>query len=208
MQDPDGIRREWMDLRFGLGMPLGDAFLLGLAAKYVTLQQNGTGPLGNSEASGGLKDTNIIQTVTFDAGATLRPTNEIAIAITGHNLTNPETTLLPLMGGLGIGYKTPDFGLSGDMVLESRTYEKARLRANVGGEVLLADQFAVRAGYRYEQGRDAHALSGGLGYVDPRYSIDASLRRGISEPAFWAVVFGFTVHIESMGLGSSSPDAY
>lgn len=208
MQDPDGIRREWMDLRFGLGMPLGDVFLLGLTGKYVTLQQNGTGPLGFSEASGGLKDTNIIQTVTFDAGATLRPTDELSIAVTGHNLTNPETTLLPLMGGVGIGYATSDFGLSADAVLESRTYEKAQARFNVGGEVLLADSFALRAGYRYEQGREAHALSGGLGYVDPRYSIDASLRRGLTEPAFWAVVFGFTVHIESMGLGSSSPDAY
>lgn len=208
MQDPDGIRREWMDLRFGLGMPLGDVFLLGLTAKYVTLQQDGTGPLGFSEASGGLKDTNIIQTVTFDAGATLRPTDELSIAVTGHNLTNPETTLLPLMGGVGIGYATPDFGVSADGVLESRTYEKSRIRFNIGGEVLLADRLAVRGGYRFDQGPEAHALSGGLGYVDPRYSIDLSLRRGLADPAFWAVVFGFTVHIESMGLGSSSPDAY
>lgn len=208
MQDPDGIHREWMDLRFGLGMPLGDMFLLGLTGKYVTLQQNGTGPLGFSEASGGLKDTNIIQTVTFDAGVTLRATDEFFIAVTGHNLTNPETTLLPLMGGLGVGYATTDFGINADVVLESRTYERSRVRTNLGGEVLLADRLAVRAGYRYDQGQGGHALSGGLGYVDPSYSIDASLRRGLSDPGFWAVVFGFTVHIESMGLGSSSPDAY
>ncbi len=208
MQDPDGIRREWMDLRFGLGMPLGDTFLLGLTAKYVTLQQNGTGPLGASEASGGLPDTNIIQTVTFDAGATLRPVDELYISVTGQNLTNPETTLLPLMGGAGIGYITPEFGIMGDLVLESRTYEKTRLRANVGGEVLLADRIAVRGGYRFDQGLESHAISGGLGYVDPRYAIDLALRRGVSGPGYFAVVFGFTVHIESMGLGSSSPDAY
>lgn len=208
MQDPDGIRREWMDLRFALGLPLGDVFLLGLTGKYVTLQQNGNGPLGASQASGGLRGTNIIQTVTFDAGATLRPTKEFFIALTGQNLSNPETTLLPLMGGLGIGYATPDFGISGDAVLESRTYEKTRVRANVGGEVLLADRIAVRGGYRYDQGLESHALSGGLGYVDPRYAIDASLRHGVSGPGYWAVVFGFTVHIESMGLGASSPDAY
>lgn len=208
MQDPDGIRREWMDLRFGLGLPLGDVFLLGLTAKYVTLQQNGTGPLGFSEASGGLKDTNIIQTVTFDAGATLRPVDELYIAVTGQNLTNPETTLLPFMGGLGIGYVTREFGLTADAVLESRTYERTRIRFNAGGEVLLADRIALRGGYRFDQGLESHALSGGLGYVDPRYSVDLALRRGVSDPEYWAVVFGFTIHIESMGLGSSSPDAY
>ncbi len=208
MQDPDGLRREWMDLRFGLGMPLGDAFMLGLTGKYVTLQQNGTGPLGFSEASGGLKDTNIIQTVTFDAGATLRPVDELYISVTGNNLTNPETTLLPLMGGLGIGYVTPDFSLLADGVLESRTYEQTRLRVNVGGELLLADRVALRGGYRYDQGLESHALSGGLGYLDPRYAVDFALRRGVSGPGYFAVVFGFTVHIESMGLGSSSPDAY
>src|SRR5690606_33022453 len=120
----------------------------------------------------------------------------------------PETTLLPLMGGVGVGYATSDFGVSADAVLESRTYEKTQVRFNLGGELLLADHFAMRAGYRFEKGREAHILSGGLGYIDPSYSIDASLRRGLSEPHFWAVVFGFTIHIESMGLGPSSPDAY
>lgn len=208
LQDPDGIRREWMDLRFGLAMPLGDVFFLGLTAKYITLQQNGTGPLGSSEASGGLAGTNIIQTISFDAGATLRPIKEFSLAITGHNLTNPETTLLPLMGGIGIAYNTGEFGLSADGVLESRTYEAARFRMNAGGEVLLADRVALRGGYRFDQGLQSHALSGGLGYVDPKYSIDIALRRGVAGPEYFAVVFGFTIHIESMGLGSSSPDAY
>lgn len=208
LQDPDGIRREWMDLRFGLAMPIGDVFFMGLTAKYITLQQNGNGPLGASEASGGLAGTNIIQTLTFDAGVTLRPIKEFSIAVTGHNLTNAETTLLPLMGGIGMAYNTGEFGLSGDASLESRTYEAARVRVNAGGEVLLADRVALRGGYRFDQGLESHAVSGGLGYVDPKYALDVALRRGVAGPGYFAVVFGFTIHIESMGLGSSSPDAY
>lgn len=208
MQDPDGIRREWMDLRFALGLPLGDTFLIGLTGKYITLQQNGYGPLGFSEASGGLKDTNIIQTITFDAGATLRPIPQLFISLTGHNLSNPETSLLPLMGGLGLGFTTGEFGLNADAVLESRLRDQAQVRVNVGGEVLVADRVALRLGYRFDQAQDSQAVSGGLGYVDPKYAIDASVRRGVVGEPYTAVVFGFSVHLESLGLGSSNPDSY
>lgn len=208
LQDPDGIGREWLDLRFGLALPLGEMFLIGLTGKYITLQQNGNGPLGTSAASGGLKDTNIIQTFTFDAGATFRPVPMFSISITGHNLSNPETSLLPLMGGIGLGLGTPDFSLNADAVLESRTYDKTNVRVNAGAEVLVADRLALRAGYRFDQGLESHALSGGAGYVDQKYAIDASVRRGVAGPGYTAIVFGFSVHLESLGLGASSPDAY
>jgi hypothetical protein len=208
LQDPDGIGREWMDLRFGLALPLGDIFLIGLTGKYITLQQNGNGPLGRSVASGGLRNTNIVQTFTFDAGVTFRPVPMFAISFTGQNLSNPETSLLPLMGGVGLGLGTADFSLNADAVIESRTFDKTSLRVNGGGEVLLADRVALRAGYRFDQGLESHALSAGAGYVDQKYSIDASFRRGVAGPAYTAIVFGFSVHLESLGLGASSPDAY
>lgn len=208
VQDPDGIAREWMDIRFGLAMPLGDLFFLGLTGKYVTLQQNGLGPLRHSEASGGLQDQNIIQTVTFDAGATLRPVPQFAISLTGHNLTNPDTSILPIMGGIGAAFSTADFIISADAVLESKTHSATKFRAMAGGELLLADRVATRLGYRFDQGLEGHAISGGLGYLDQKFSIDASLRKGISGTEYWAAVFGFTIHIEAMGLGASSPGAY
>lgn len=208
LQDPDGLDRQWMDLRFALAMPLGDIFFLGVGARYLTLQQNGTGPLGRSEVSGGLQDSNIIQTVTLDAGITLRPVPEFSIAVTGNNLTNLDTALFPIMGGVGIGFSTADFGLNADASIESRTNEETMLRVAGGGELLLADRLMLRAGYRFDQGLDSHAVSGGLGYVDQRFSIDLSGRRGVAGPAYTAIVFGFTVHIEAMGLGPSSPNVY
>lgn len=208
MQDPDGIRREWMDARFALAVPLGEMFVVGLTGKYVTVQQNGYGPLGFSEVSGGLKESNIVQSVSFDAGVTLRPVPEFKIALTGTNLTNPETALLPLMGGIGIGFGTEDFSLSADAVLESRTYESSNLRVNGGGEILLADHVAVRGGYRFDQGIQTHAISGGLGYFDQKFSVEASVRRGVVGEIHTAIVFGFTIHIESLGLGESPPDSY
>ena len=208
MQDRDGIDRQWMDVRFALAMPLADVLYIGLGGRYITLQQNGSGPLGASYASGGLRGSNIVQTVTIDAGVTVRPIPELKIAVTGNNLTSLDNALFPLMGGVGIGYDTADFGVSGDLTMESRTWDKLNLRARAGGEVLLVDHLMVRAGYRYDQRMESHALCGGLGYVDQIFSIDASVRRSVSGPSYTAIVFGVTGHIEAMGLGASSPDMY
>jgi hypothetical protein len=205
-QDRDGIDRQWMDLRFALALPLADIVYIGLGGRYITLQQNGLGPLGASFASGGIRGANIIQTVTIDAGLTVRPTPELKIALTGNNLTSLDTALFPIMGGLGIGYDTEDFGLSSDITLESRTYDKLNLRVRAGGEVLFIDRLMVRLGYRYDQRQESHAICGGLGYVDKMFSIDASVRRSVVGPGYTAIVFGLTGHIESMGLGRVAPD--
>ena len=208
LQDPDGIDRQWTDVRFGLAMPLGDLFFLGLTGKYITLVQNGVGPLGQSYASGGLVDQNILQTVTFDAGMTLRATPEFSVALGGENLSNPDTALLPLMGGIGLAYITKDFGLTSDVTLEGRTYSKSNLRFQAGGEALVADRVALRAGYRFDQQLASHSLSAGVGYVDQKYSFDIALRRSVSGPALTSIVFGITVHIEALGLGPSNPNGY
>jgi len=206
MQDRDGIDRQWMDIRFGLAMPLGDIIYLGLGGRYITLQQNGVGPLGQSYASGGIRGSNIIQTITIDAGITVRATPELKFAITGNNLTSLDTALFPLLAGLGASYDTDDFSISADLTMESRTYDKIMLRARTGGEILFADQVMVRLGYRFDQGPDSHAVCGGLGYVNKLFSIDASVRRSVAGPSYTAITFGISGHIESMSLGASSPD--
>ncbi len=208
MQDRDGMDRQWMDLRFALAMPLGDIIAVGLGGRYLTLQQNGVGPLGSSYASGGIRGSNIIQTVTIDAGLTIRPVKEFKIALTGNNLTSLDTGLVPLMGGLGLGFDNEDFGVSADLTIESRTYKQFNMRARAGAELLLADMIILRAGYRFDQRLESHALSGGVGYVDQVFSVDASVRRSVVGPGYTAVVFGVTGHIESMGLGPTSPDSY
>jgi hypothetical protein len=208
-QDHDGMAREWLDIRFGLALPLADILYLGLMGKYLSLRQNGYGPLGGSFASGGTPGANIIQTVTLDAGLTVRPIPELKISLTGNNLTGMDTALFPLMGGIGVGFDNEDFGISGDLTMESRTYDQLNLRARGGGEVLLFNQVMLRAGYRYDQRQESHSICGGVGYVNQLFSIDASMRRSVAGPTVTAVVFGITAHIESMGLGSqSSPEGY
>jgi hypothetical protein len=199
-QDPDGIRREWTDLRFGLAMPLADILYLGITGRYLNASQKGLGPLGQSKASGGIPEGSIIETVTFEAGATLRPLPEFLISVVGYNLTNQDTSLLPLMGALAVGFTSEDFSLGADMVLESRTYGDSRIRVQGGGELLIADVVPVRLGYRFDQGPESHALAAGVGYLNQKFGIDVAVRRAVVGPEYTAVTFGFTLHIEAMGL--------
>lgn len=205
-QDPEGVGREWLDLRGGLAIPVGDMVFVGAAGRVFSLIQNGWGPLGPSPASGGLAGANIINTFTFDLGATFRPIPELSLAITGHNLTNTGSSFLPLMGGAGIAYAIPEFGIGADVVLDTTTYGEPKLRFMGGAEFLAANMISIRAGYRFDDGQQSHAISTGLGYVDKRFSVDASLRRTVSGPESTAIVFGFTLHIEALSLGMGTVD--
>jgi hypothetical protein len=202
LQDPDGLGREWMDIRGGFALPVGRLFYIGAGGRIFSLIQNGGGPLGRSPIAGGLDGQMIVNTFTLDLGATFKPLPELSISITGHNLTNPGTGFLPLMAGIGVGYGRQEFSLDLDAVLDSTTYEQPTARVMFGGEFLAAGVVAVRAGYRYEQGLDLHSISTGLGYIDRRFSVDAAFRRTVSGVEATALVFGFTLHIENISLGS------
>ncbi|HSC87217.1 MAG TPA: hypothetical protein VLC09_08110 [Polyangiaceae bacterium] len=207
-QDPEGVNREWTDFRAALAMPIADVLFVGASGRAFAMSQRGLGPLGQSYVSGGIPDSSIINTFTFDMGATLRPVPEFSIALVGHNLTNPDTALLPLMGAVALGAHTKDFALGADAVLESRTFGEAMVRFQGGGEVLIADVLTLRAGYRFDQGLATQALSGGLGYVDRRFSVDASVRRSVVGYEYTAISFGFTLHIEALGLGAEAEPNY
>ena len=73
-----------------------------------------------------------------------------------------------------------------------------------GGEYLIGNHFPVRLGYRFDWldkriSEPSHAVSGGLGYIDPRFSAQASARRTVTGPGATTVVVSFTYHLESSG---------
>ncbi|HEX4337194.1 MAG TPA: hypothetical protein VH062_14850 [Polyangiaceae bacterium] len=202
-QDPSGIDRSDFDVRFALAFPLSDRFFLGATGRYLSLKQNGYPKglydLAPSLASGGEHGGTISQGITFDAGATFKPIDEIAISVVGSNLTNPATSFLPLMFGGGIGVGTADVTVEADVLGDFTTYGSSKLRAMLGGEYLAADHVPLRLGYRYDQGQMSHTVTGGLGYIDSAYAIDFSVQRSVSGPSATAIIFGFQYHVESGG---------
>jgi hypothetical protein len=164
-QDPGGLGRQWTDLRFGLALPIPDVLYVGVVGRYMQADQTGVGPLGYSKASGGLDGRLLIETITIDVGATLRPIPELVVSLVGHNLTSPDTSLIPLMGVASVGFLTGEFSLAADLVLEATTFQATKFRAQGGGEFLSVT------------GTDSTVIN-----------------------------FGFTVHMESLGLGAVSTE--
>jgi hypothetical protein len=214
-QDADGIDRSHIDARIPLAFAISDSFHIGLGGRYMMLDQEGDGPLGDSRVSGGLKDnpadsgddgrSALVHTVTFDAGFTIRATKELHIGIVGQNLSYPNHSLLPTTVGGGIGYGSEDFSIEVDGVADFNSYEDPTPRVMGGGEYLIADRFPIRAGYRFElmngSGFDqSHQLSAGLGYLDPRFGVEAGVRRTLVGPSATIISVGFAIYLESFGI--------
>ena len=219
--DTEGVDRRWTDVRLALAFPISDKFYAGITGKYLTLRDRGFPRAGyglpNSYASAGLGDAAIVDGFTFDAGITVKPTSSLFIGIVGSNLTSPGHGFQPLMLGGGIGYGNHDITAEFDFVADFTTYTNERgssrtaLRAQAGFEYLAADHFPLRLGYRYDAEPSTHALSGGLGYIDPQFSIDVSLRRTVSgkEPygPVTAIVIDLQYFLESTGVTRNPADA-
>lgn len=203
--DPDGIKRQWTDLRLTLAYPLGDRFHLGVTGRYLRATQAvSRGPFGGSPASDGTPNDPLTSQFTFDAGAAIAVTEGLRFAISGRNLTAPGTGLMPTVLAGGLGWSNQTISIEADSLVDFTTYTKARARAMVGGEVLLADHIPARLGYRFDDGTRTHALSLGAGYVDKRFSIEVAGRRDIvGDNPSTMISVGLRFFVDSIGAGSS-----
>lgn len=179
--DPDGVRRRWTDLRLALAYPLGDALSIGLAGRYLRVNQGvASGPFGPSFASDGTRDEPLMNEFTFDAGALLVPTRGLSFGVAGKNLTAPGTSLAPTTLTGGVAFAQSIFVIEADAMADFTTWGSTRGRFMLGGEVFLAEHVPIRAGYRYAGGQLTHGLSLGTGYVDRQWSVELSGRRDIA----------------------------
>jgi hypothetical protein len=175
--DPDAMHRTWTDLRGALALPLGDHVALGATGRWLRVEQAvGAGPLGPSPATSGTSNGPIVNLFTFDAGATAALGEAWRIGLVGHNLTNPGTALAPTTAAMGVGYGVREFAVEGDGLLDFTTYAGVRGRLMLGGELFVAERYAVRAGWRYDTGTGVNTPSLGFGYVDPHWSVELGVR--------------------------------
>lgn len=178
--DPNATHRVWTDVRAALALPLSDHLAIGGTARWLHVDQStAQGPFGHSQASDGTSDGPLFNSLTFDAGATASIGDGFRLGVVGHNLTNPGTALAPTTGAAGMGYATKDFALEADGLLDFTTWGQTRGRLMGGGELFLADRYALRVGWRYDAGTKIHSPSLGFGYVDPRWSVELGARRDL-----------------------------
>jgi hypothetical protein len=203
--DGDGIDRSWIDVRLALAYPISDAFSVGFGGRYLKVVEDGLGPLGESKASGGLRDDEggrfaLENVPTFDAGITVRAGDIVRLGLSGQNLSYPDHGLMPTTFGGGIAVATDDFTIEADGIADFNSYEDVAARIMGGGEVLVADSVPLRLGYRFDQGAESHAISGGVGYLGREFSIEGAVRRTIAGPDATILVFSVAYFLESSGL--------
>jgi hypothetical protein len=213
--DPDGLHRVWTDVRGALALPLGDHFSLGATGRWLHIDQSvNAGPLSQSPAtdlaSSGSTNGPVLNALTFDAGATAL-LGDFRLAVVGHNLTNPGTALAPTLGAAGIGWGSQIFAIEADGMLDFTTYGSTRGRLMLGGEVFLADRYAIRAGYRYDAGTTLSTPSLGFGYIDPKWSIELGVRHDLtSDHASTLGVVSLRYFYDATGATTpaDTPDAF
>ncbi len=177
--DPDGLHRTWTDVRAALAAPLGDYLSFGLTGRYLNVTQNhGAGPFGPSYASDGNGGGSLFSQVTFDAGATAI-LGDFRLALVGHNLTNPGTSLAPTTTALGVGYTSQIFSIEVDGMTDFTTFGSTTGRIMGGAELFLGGHYALRGGWRYDTGTALNTPSLGLGYIDVRWSAELSARHDL-----------------------------
>lgn len=218
--DPDGVDRKWTDVRVAVAFPISERFYAGITGKYLKLRDLGHPRIGyglpNSYASAGLGDAATVDGFTFDAGITVKPTSSLFIGVVGSNLTSAGNGFQPLTLGGGVGYGNNDITAEVDFVADFTTFTKAdgssrtAMRALAGFEYLAADHFPLRIGYRYDAEPSTHAISGGVGYIDPQFAIDLAVRRTVSgkEPygPVTSVVIDLQYFLESSGVTRNPVD--
>jgi hypothetical protein len=219
--DPNGLNRSYIDARLALGYPITDKFMVGIAARYVKITQNGPTsanfkpssmdyPFGVSDrVSGGIADPSggrfaFVNQMTFDVGLAIKPAEGLYLGILGQNLAYAGNSLLPLMVGGGLGVGTKDFSIEVDGVADLNSWNKSTGRFSGGAEYLIANHVPIRAGVLYDTGAKNATASGGLGFLATEFSIEASVKRTIATPGGTSIVVSVAYFLESSGLTRSS----
>ncbi len=207
-QDPDGVDRTWTDVRFALAYPFSEQFFMGVGGRYLWVEQNGLGPLGYSLASGGLPKGKIVRGIGLDAGLTLRPIPELSFAVVGSNINDPGNGFQPALLGGGVGYGGSAFTLEADAEADFTTWSRTRYNGMGGASLLLAENYPVRAGYRYEQGPRTHAISAGIGFISPTFSVELGARRTVKGAEVTVITLDVRYHVDSSGMLGSGSESF
>ena len=195
------------ELGLALSYPFSDHVYLGVTAKYL-------------RASGGVEPDGATHHYGFtgDVGLAIRPTSAVTLGVAGYNLIDRSTTQAPVALGYGLALSPrPEVTVVFDVLHDFTTSDPnhgVRTSVGGGGELVVRDFLAVRAGGGRDGTSGAGFVSAGLAGISPVGALDASVRQDLSgDRKITVLVFGFRLFVESpqpsqsSSSGSSSPDS-
>lgn len=147
-------------LRLALAVPLSDQIFIGVSGEWLNY---------------GLSET--VHAITGDASLVIKPIDMLTLAAIGYNLIGIESLLAPREVAVAAAYGSDEtFHVAGDAVGNLSTPSLV-LDYHLGGEYLLANLVAFRAGWMFDGLLDSHFLSGGVGLVTPGVGLDVAYRQ-------------------------------
>lgn len=195
-----GKNKGW-EGRVGLGFPIIEQLSIGLAARYAnfTLADPRALPERPPAENEAPDQKYKLKGFTMDAALTLRPVPGLSISGVAYNIIDKDSPLAPLMVGGSIAFGSAGLTLGADMLVDLNRhayFEGGKLLAGGGIEYLAGGALPLRFGYRFDQGRDQHAITGGVGYVEERFGALFSMRQTISGQSETTLIFAaqFFVH--------------
>ncbi|MBN1769883.1 MAG: hypothetical protein JXB32_01375 [Deltaproteobacteria bacterium] len=162
----------YYDVRTGIAMQFADLIAVGVNLKYVRVDY----AEGLTLPHGSLND------FSLDAGA-MFTYDRFFVGVTGTNLTNLDHPMAPLMLVTGAGLSVGPARFEFDASFDWSSYDEQQdlgMKYAVGGEVLIADAFVLRAGYSYEDVPDVHGIAAGIGYVNTDLALDFGFQQDLS----------------------------
>ena len=183
--DNDAGQNKGWEGRLSLAFPLADVLSIGIAGRYSNLRVSDPRAVPEQPATLELPaDRSFkLKAFTMDAAITLRPVAGLAIAALAYNLIDTDSPLAPLMVGGSVAFTSAGLTLGGDVLVDLNTHEAfsgPKLTVGGGGEYLVQGMVPLRLGYMYDQGRGQNFLTGGFGFVDPRFGMQIGLRQSVN----------------------------
>jgi len=180
------------DGRVALGLPLGEYFAIGATGRYVTYWregQEGADPFAEG--------------ITLDGSIRISPLPGFHIALLGYNLIDLGSPLAPMQVGGSVSYTIDStFTLAIDGLADLGTWSEPngdiRPEALLGAAAeLFTGEVPIRAGWAFDTGRDAHFVTGGVGWMNDEVGIDIAVRQQVTgaELNTWLLAsVRYTVH--------------
>lgn len=180
-----------IDTRLALALPFSDAVSLGVAGRYLNVDQE------IEQADGSVVDVEVAKGITIDAAFRFQPAQVLHVALLAFNLVDLDSALTPVtVGGALAVTPIEELAITADVLVDVSTFADPAATLGAGVEFLAAGSFPLRGGYSVETERSLHRLGVGVGYVDQEVGVDIGLRHDVDGGDETRVMLGLRYHMQ------------
>lgn len=205
--DTSALTRSAIDVRASAAYPLGDALSVGVAGRWLrTTDTLGNGPVGGEPVARADAERTRL---AFDAGLLLQPAPVFRLGLVAKNLFADPSFDLPRLYGAGVGFAFDSLSIESSALVNLTNGDAPRWRSGTGVGWSLAERYAVRFGYRFDQALATHAIGAGVSIADRSGALEIGVRRDVAGPfpaTFIAV--GFRVLMGGLGPGDGDSSTF